>query len=87
MVNSPLTAGSIQEVAGDLASTFSNQIGDQMWVALTSSVNGAVRREPDRVNKTYARLIGRTFIDPLIDPGTAAAKRLFSWNSLTVEDT
>jgi hypothetical protein len=58
-----------------------------MWLALTSSVNGALRREPDRVNKTYARLIGRTFIDPLIDPGTDASKRLFSWNSLTVEDT
>jgi hypothetical protein len=87
VVNSSLAAGSIQEVAGDLASTFSNQIGDQMWLALTSSVNGAVRREPDRVNKTYARLIGRTFIDPLIDPGTDASKRLFSWNSLTVEDT
>jgi len=87
VVNSSLTAGGIQEVAGDLASTFSNQIGDQMWLALTSSINGAVRREPDRVNKTYARLIGRTFIDPLIDPGTDASKRLFSWNSLTVEDT
>jgi hypothetical protein len=87
VVNSSLTAGSIQEVAGDLASTFSNQIGDQLWLTLTSSINGAVRREPDRVNKTYARLIGRTFIDPLIDPGTNASKRLFSWNALTVEDT
>src|SRR5262249_11898508 len=85
--NSTLTAGSIQEVAGDLAGNFSNQIGDQMWLALTSSINGAIRREPDRVNKTYARLIGGIFVDPLIDPGTNASKRLFSWNSLTVEDT
>ena len=87
VVNSSLTAGSIQEVAGDLASSFSNTIGDQLWLSLTSAINGAVRREPDRINKTYARLIGRTFIDPLIDPGTDASKRLFSWNSLTVEDT
>jgi hypothetical protein len=87
VVNSSLTAGSVQEVAGDLAGSFSNTIGDQLWLSLTSAVNGAVRREPDRINKTYARLIGRTFIDPLIDPGTDASKRLFSWNSLTVEDT
>jgi hypothetical protein len=87
VVNSSFTAGSIQEVAGDLASNFSNQIGDQMWLALTSSINGAIRREPDRVNKTYARLIGKIFVDPLIDPGTDASKRLYSWNSLTVEDT
>jgi hypothetical protein len=86
VVNSSFTAGSIQEVAGDIATTFSNKIGDQMWVALTASINGAVRREPDRVNKTYARLIGRTFIDPLVDPGTTASKRLFSWNVETVED-
>lgn len=87
VVNSSLTAGSIQEVAGDLASSFTNTIGDQLWLSLTSAINGAVRREPDRINKTYARLIGRTFIDPLVDPGTDASKRLFSWNSLTVEDT
>jgi hypothetical protein len=87
VVKSSLTAGSIQEVAGDVASAFSNQIGDQLWLALTSSINGAVRREPDRLNKTYSRLIGRAFIDPLVDPGTTASRRLFSWNSLTVEDT
>jgi hypothetical protein len=87
IVNSSLTAGSIQEVAGDLATTFSNKLGDDLWTALTSTLNGATRREPDRLNKTYTRLIGRTFIDPLIDPGTDASKRLFSWNVLTVEDT
>lgn len=87
VVNSSLAAGSIQEVAGDLAASFSNTIGDQLWLSLTSAVNGAVRREPDRINKTYARLIGRTFIDPLVDPGTNAGKRLFSWNAFTVEDT
>jgi hypothetical protein len=87
IVDSSLTAGSIQEVAGDIATTFSNKIGDDLWMALTSSINGAVRREPDRLNKTYTRLIGRTFIDPLVDPGTNASKRLYSWNALTVEDT
>jgi hypothetical protein len=87
VVNSSLTAGSIQEVAGDIATSFSNKSGDQLWMTLTSSVNGALRREPDRLNKTYTRLIGRTFIDPLVDPGTNASKRLFSWNALTVEDT
>jgi hypothetical protein len=87
IVDSSLTAGSIQEVAGDIATTFSNKIGDELWMALTSTVNGATRREPDRVNKTYTRLIGRTFIDPLVDPGTNASKRLYSWNALTVEDT
>src|SRR5262249_59116920 len=47
----------------------------------------APRRKPDGVNKTYARLIGKIFVDPLIDPGTDASKRLYSWDSLTVEDT
>jgi hypothetical protein len=87
IVNSSLTAGSIQEVTGDIATAFSNKIGDELWSALTSSINGALRREPDRINKTYTRLIGRTFIDPLVDPGTTASKRLFSWDPLTVEDT
>jgi hypothetical protein len=86
VVNSSLAAGSIQEVAGDLATSFSNKSGDQLWMTLTSTVNGALRREPDRLNKTYTRLIGRTFIDPLVDPGTAASKRLYSWNADTVED-
>ena len=58
VVNSSLTAGSIQEVAGDIATSFSNKSGDQLWMTLTSSLNGALRREPDRLNKTYTRLIG-----------------------------
>ncbi len=87
IVNSSLTAGSIQEVAGGLASSFSNKTGDQLWLSLTSSVNGALRREPDRINKTYSRLIGRLFVDPLVDAGSKASGRLFSWNALTVEDT
>jgi hypothetical protein len=87
IASSSLAAGSIQEVAGDVAAAFGNKTGDQLWLALTSSLNGALRREPDRLNKTYSRLIGRTFIDPLVDPGTNASKRLFSWNALTVEDT
>ena len=87
VVNSSLTAGSIQEVAGDVATAFGAKTGDQLWLALTSSINSSARRESDRLNKTYSRLIGATFIDPLVDPGTNASRRLFSWNPLTVDDT
>ena len=79
IVASALTAGSVREVAGDLATAFTNKLGSQLLRSLTSSLNGLTRREPDRLNKTYARLLGRIFIDPLVDPGTNASSRLFSW--------
>lgn len=85
IVDSSLAAGSVQEVAGDIATAFSAQSGDRLWLALTAGINRA-RREPDRLNKTYSRLIGGIFVDPLIDKGTGASKRLFSWNGATVQD-
>lgn len=86
IVNSALTAGSVQEVAGDLANTFSDRLGDRLWLAVKAGINRA-RREPERLDKTYSRLIGGIFVDPLIDTGTSASTRLFSWNAATVQDT
>jgi hypothetical protein len=39
-----------------------------------------LRRDPDRINKTYTRLIGKAFIDPLLSPGTTTSDAYFSWN-------
>jgi hypothetical protein len=43
-------------------------------------VTDRLRRDPDRVNKTYTRLIGKAFIDPVIVPGTSTSDELFSWS-------
>jgi len=48
------------------------------------------RREADRVDKTYARLLAPIFVDgrkdqQLIEPGTNNATRLFSWNTTTAD--
>jgi len=47
-------------------------------------VTNRLRRDPDRVNKTYTRLIGKAFIDPLLVPGTATSDELFSWSELSL---
>ena len=86
IVNSSLASGSVREVLGDIGSAVGAQLGSQMIQSAISSINGFVRREPDRPNKTYTRLLGSIFIDPLVDPGTTASKRLFSWTPDTVRD-
>jgi hypothetical protein len=47
-------------------------------------VTNRLRRDPDRINKTYTRLIGKAFIDPLLVPGTSASDALFSWSELSL---
>lgn len=86
IVNSSLAAGSVREVLGDIGSAAGAQLGNQMIQSLISSIDGLVRRQPDRLNKTYTRLLGRIFIDPLVDQGTTASGRLFSWTPDTVRD-
>ena len=53
------------------------------------STVGAARREPERLDKTFARLIGSKFIDPLIEPepeNRKASQRLFSWDYATASE-
>lgn len=54
----------------------------QMMSALSAG-----RREPDRLDKTFARVIGSTFIDPLVENrDQKSSERLFSWNAATVRE-
>lgn len=84
IVDSSLAAGSVQEAAAFAAKTYT----DKAFVDVSRQVLtlfGKARREPDRTNKTYARLLGRLFIDPLVDPsGSKSSGRLFAWDYDTV---
>ena len=84
IADSSLVAGSIPEVVGDLLAAGVSKSPSQLLQTLVSSVNGALRRESDRLNKTYTRLLGRVFIDPLVEPGTSASGRLFTWDGDTL---
>jgi hypothetical protein len=86
IVDSSLAAGSVPEVLGDLSGQFTPQLGQQILTSIRNGLDSRVRREADRLDKTYARLIGSRFIDPLIDVGTKSSGRLFSWNTDTVAD-
>lgn len=43
-------------------------------------------RDALRPNKTYARILGEVFIDPLIDPGNQTSNRLFTWDASSEAD-
>lgn len=86
IASSSLAAGSIQEAAGILAKQ-SNSKHVEDLVAHVLQIAGHARREPQRVSKTYARLLGSLFIDPLVEAGgTSASTRLFSWDADTVAE-
>ena len=86
VANSSLTAGSVREVVGILAKFYSDKHADDL-LAHAVAVTKRLRREPDRFNKTYARLLGRVFIDPLIEPGAdSPSSRLFSWDAASVAE-
>ncbi len=52
------------------------RIGLDAFLQLTDHL----RRDPDRIDKTYTRLIGKAFIDPLLAPGISTSDAAFSWN-------
>ena len=86
IASSSLAAGSIQEAAGILAKQ-SNSKHVEDLVAHVLQFTGHARREPQRLSKTYARLLGNLFIDPLVENGgTSASTRLFSWDADTVAE-
>jgi hypothetical protein len=83
---SSLTAGSIQEAAGILAKQANSKHVEDL-VAHVLQIAGHARREPQRLSKTYARMLGGVFIDPLVEAGGATAStRLFSWDADTVAE-
>ena len=91
ITNSSLASGSLQEAAaGVRTAVLDTALNDKALNDLTTqllSVTQLARREPDRTNKTYARLVGGVFLDPLIEPGgPKASDRLFSWDDATVAE-
>ena len=85
IADSSLGASSVREVLGNLAGPLTARAQNDLLTALTRTINGNFRREPDRPNKTYSRMIGSIFVDPLIDSGSASSQ-LFSWNAQAVAD-
>ena len=86
IASSSLAAGSIQEAAGILAKQANSKHVEDL-VATVLQAAGHARREPQRISKTYARMLGSLFIDPLVEAGgTSASTRLFSWDAETVAE-
>ena len=86
IASSSLTAGSIQEAAGILAKQANSKHVEDL-VAHVLQVAGHARREPQRLSKTYARLLGDLFIEPLVEPGgSRVSTRLFSWDADTIAE-
>ncbi|HEY7291946.1 MAG TPA: hypothetical protein VH583_19050 [Vicinamibacterales bacterium] len=84
---SSLAAGSVQEAAGILSQQFNSKHVEDLVSHVLSFAHHA-RREPGRLSKTYARMLGGIFIDPLVEPGgTSASSRLFTWNADSVAET
>ena len=86
ITESSLTAGSVREVLGDVSARITPQLGQQILTSIRDGLDSRLRRESGRLDKTYSRLIGSRFIDPLIDVGTTASGRLFSWDQDAVAD-
>ena len=85
IANSSLAASGVREAAAILSKQFLPKNIDVL-LAQVLALAGQARREPQRLNKTYARMLGGVFIDPIVEPGTPASTRLFSWDDATVAE-
>jgi hypothetical protein len=89
IANSGLLAAGLPEGAAIAAQNYAqNHSGGLLQDAL--GLTNHLRRESDRLDKTYARLLATIFVDgrsgdELIDPGTPDAARLFSLNNATAD--
>jgi hypothetical protein len=85
IANSSLLSGSLREGSAEYLairsrqSDVSNPLLSQI-VTLTTRL----RREGERDDKTYARLLGGVFIDGLVEP--AGSAQSFSWNGATTNE-
>lgn len=89
IVNSSLLAAGMPEGAAIGAEAYNRQHSIKLLSQLLGLTN-RIRRESDRLDKTYARLLGGVFIDgkkneELIEPGSPSSARLFSWNTATAD--
>jgi hypothetical protein len=90
IAHSGLLAAGIPEGAGIAAQQYAKTHSSALLTDALSLTNH-LRREADRLDKTYARLLGTIFVDgkkgdELIEPGTTNATRLFSLNTVTADD-
>jgi hypothetical protein len=89
IANSSLVASGLPEGAAIAANAYNEQHSGKLLLSVLSITN-KLRRESDRLDKTYARLLGSVFIDgkkneELIEPGTTNSTRLFSWNTKSAD--
>jgi hypothetical protein len=90
IANSGLLAAGLPEGAAAAAQIYATSHSSQLLTEILGLTN-RLRREPDRLDKTYARLLAPIFVDgdkndELIEPGTTNATRLFSWNTATANE-
>ncbi len=85
IAESSLTASAFLE-AGTIAAQFnlSKLSSDKFHLQTFLDLANHFRREPGRMDKTYTRLIGRAFIDKLIEPGKSTSDQLFSWDAASL---
>src|SRR5665213_1098189 len=90
IANSGLLASGLPEGASAAAEIYAKQSSNSILTEVLGLTN-RLRREADRLDKTYARLLAPIFVDggkdeQLIEPGTTNATRLFSWNTATADE-
>lgn len=83
---SGLPVASLREAVWRLsAPAFQKDTGATMGFLKTGLSSLLSRREGDREEKTFARVIGDTFIDPIVDPAAGqASRRAFAWDDDSV---
>jgi len=86
IADSSLTAGSVLEAAA-IAAQLQQKSGKAVKIAgAVAALLNHFRRDPERVDKTYARLLGRTFLDDVIEAGQKGGDRWFSWDGDTATE-
>jgi hypothetical protein len=78
IADSSLAATASLEAAAIAAQANANK--SKLLLAAFLQLTRQLRRDPDRIDKTYTRLIGKAFIDPLIEPGASTSNRFFTWD-------
>lgn len=85
IAESSLLSGALREGPAEYLAIRSRQSGvsDPLLSQLVN-LTSRLRREGERDDKTYARMLGRVFIDGLVEP--AASGQSFSWNGITTNE-
>ena len=83
IAESSLTAPRALEVGGIAAQAQSDKGG--LLLSAFLQLTRQLRVEPDRIDKTYTRLIGKTFIDKLVAPGRPSSGQFFTWDARSLK--